>query len=123
MSSSQKPMMDAGAAGAGGMAYGNSNGAIQPLPRGVKGANSALAFDLTCCTFTGVDDSADVTRICDISSECPEVEWGVLFHPERAGRPRYASHKWINKLQDAVTRRKTESASGGSRVAGASKLL
>lgn len=57
VSSSQKPGMDACAAGAGGSA----------APARGKGANSALAFDLTCVTFTGVDDSADVTRICDIS--------------------------------------------------------
>ena len=105
-----KPGVDASSAGAGGI-----QGQAPMQTRGK--ANSALAFDLSCVTFTGVDDSADVTRICDISSECAEVEWGVLFHPDRAGRPRYASHKWINKLQDAVTRRKSESASGGSRGA------
>ncbi|CAD7974760.1 unnamed protein product [Amoebophrya sp. A120] len=63
--------------------------------------------------FTGVDDTIEPAKLCDMSEQYSFVEWGVLLHKEREGKPRYASQKWINRLRDEVERRQKDRCEAG----------
>ena len=51
--------------------------------------------------FCGIDDSVDVDGLLAISARAPWVEWGILFRPDTAGTPRYASSEWLTSLSVA----------------------
>lgn len=45
-------------------------------------------------TITGLDFVAPAT-VKSLSERYPFVEWGILFHPNRAGSSRYPSNSWL----------------------------
>lgn len=49
-------------------------------------------------TMTGADDSVDVKEMLKISTECPQVEWGILASESKMGLPRYPTNHWIGRL-------------------------
>jgi phosphoribosylanthranilate isomerase len=53
---------------------------------------------LTALGLCGVDDSIHPHQIAILSYTYPLVEFGVLFRPDKAGTPRYASTEWIEQL-------------------------
>lgn len=64
-------------------------------------------LNLTHCTLTGVDESADLDRLAELSSKYPIAEWGFLYSPKRQGQPgRYPSieflHGALQSLPDHV---------------------
>lgn len=46
--------------------------------------------------FCGIDDTVDPELLRCISAQYPFVEWGVLFRPDKAGTPRYASDSYVD---------------------------
>jgi hypothetical protein len=48
--------------------------------------------------FCGADDSVSPEHLAVIARAYPSVEFGVLFRPDREGRPRYASPSWVERL-------------------------
>ena len=68
--------------------------------------------------FCGADDSVEPTLLSAISAQHPWVEWGVLFREEKAGTPRYASRKWLERLGAAnpAARDHPESAIAAARA-------
>jgi len=55
---------------------------------------------LRCLGFCGADDSIEPSLLSAISAQHGWVEWGVLFRPDKAGLPRYASEVWLARLGD-----------------------
>jgi hypothetical protein len=53
-------------------------------------------------TFTGADDSVDVSDLVKISEECPFVEWGILFSSQRVGTVRFPTFLWLDELIEAA---------------------
>jgi len=51
----------------------------------------------------GVDDSVDVEMLRILSSRYSHVEFGILFHEEKAGTPRFPSEKWTDELADMAS--------------------
>lgn len=51
-------------------------------------------------TFTGADDSTDVSQMMTLSKLYP-IEWGILFSAEREGGPRYPSAIFVDRLRIA----------------------
>ncbi|CAD7946458.1 unnamed protein product [Amoebophrya sp. A25] len=88
---------------------------------------TAPSIGLSVVGFCGVDDSVCIQTVCELSQEYSFIEWGVLLHPERQGKPRYASIQWLHRLRDEVERRqqkalciksKDQVATRGSNMAG-----
>uniref|UniRef100_A0A7R9WXQ3 Phosphoribosylanthranilate isomerase n=1 Tax=Craspedostauros australis TaxID=1486917 RepID=A0A7R9WXQ3_9STRA len=48
--------------------------------------------------FCGADDSVDPNLLAIYSRMYPVIEFGVLFRPDKAGTPRYASDAWVQRL-------------------------
>jgi hypothetical protein len=48
--------------------------------------------------FCGADDSVNPNLLGIFSHSYPFVEFGVLFRPDKQGKPRYASPEWVQKL-------------------------
>lgn len=63
---------------------------------------------LHCVTLTGADDSTDINGLVELSQRYDFVEWGILFSPSKAGRPRFPSEGWLKRM--AMTREIRESA-------------
>ena len=55
-------------------------------------------IQLRCVGFCGADDTVDPAELKAISEQHGWVEWGVLFRPEKAGSPRFASDEWLERL-------------------------
>jgi len=56
-------------------------------------------------TFTGIDESTQISRLADICQQYPFVEFGVLVSRSSAGkRPRYPSLEWIDDLVQDMPR-------------------
>lgn len=55
-------------------------------------------IQLRCVGFCGADDTVDPAELKAISEQHGWVEWGVLFRPEKAGSPRFASDEWLKRL-------------------------
>lgn len=53
-------------------------------------------------TFTGADDTIAPRDLLRISELYPFVEWGILFHQNHSGTPRYPSLEWVNRLMEEV---------------------
>ena len=53
---------------------------------------------LRCVGFCGADDTVEPALLSAISLQHNWVEWGVLFRPEKAGLPRFASEMWLAQL-------------------------
>lgn len=58
-------------------------------------------FTLRCIGFCGADDSIEPLLLAAISARHQWVEWGLLFRPDKAGQPRYASEAWLEQLAAA----------------------
>jgi hypothetical protein len=58
-------------------------------------------FTLRCIGFCGADDSIEPLLLAAISARHQWVEWGLLFRPDKAGKPRYASEVWLERLAAA----------------------
>ena len=51
--------------------------------------------------FCGVDDTitdADIEQMLVLSRRLPCVEWGILFHPDKTGMPRYPTKAFVERL-------------------------
>lgn len=51
--------------------------------------------------FCGADDNttdADLAKMLALSRKFPRVEWGILFHPDKAGTPRYPTRSFVDRL-------------------------
>ena len=70
-----------------------------PAPPSKRAGGADLT--LRCLGFCGADDSADPASLRAISEAHEWVEWGVLFRPDKAGHPRYASAAWLRRLAKA----------------------
>lgn len=57
-----------------------------------------MGVSLSCVTVTGVDETVDPRELQALRKAHPLVEWGVLYHPERSGTPRYPGQSWINRF-------------------------
>ena len=64
------------------------------------------AIKLRCLGFCGADDSIEPALLLAISAQHTWVEWGVLFRPDKAGLPRYASDAWLERLASINIARK-----------------
>jgi hypothetical protein len=59
-------------------------------------------MNLDRVTFTGADDSTQVSDMLRLSRSFPFIEWGILVSESAhrdGGRPRYPSPRWIADLQ------------------------
>ena len=53
-------------------------------------------------TLTGLNESVDLQKVVELTraAEGINVEWGVLYSPDRAGNePRYPSLDWIENVK------------------------
>ena len=48
--------------------------------------------------FCGADDDTSIDAMMALSKECPIVEWGILFHPDKQSLPRYPSQAFVDRL-------------------------
>jgi len=55
-------------------------------------------------TFTGADDTTDLTELRLLSSQFPFIEWGILVSAQRQYSPRYPGHAWREHLADLARR-------------------
>ena len=87
-----------------------------PAPPSKRAGGADLT--LRCLGFCGADDSADPASLRAISEAHEWVEWGVLFRPDKAGQPRYASAAWLRRLAKANVARRMRLAAHlcGARV-------
>jgi phosphoribosylanthranilate isomerase len=53
---------------------------------------------LTALGFCGADDSIHPHQLAILCHAYPNIEFGVLFRPDKEGTPRYASSKWVEEL-------------------------
>lgn len=51
-------------------------------------------------TFTGADDKVDKQHLYEISSNYPNVEWGILWYSKKMGTQRYPTKEWIRDFLD-----------------------
>ena len=65
-------------------------------PSGSGGADDPIR--LRCLGFCGADDTVDPAALREISEQHGWVEWGILFRPDKAGMPRFASDEWLTRL-------------------------
>ena len=65
-------------------------------PSGSGGADDPIR--LRCLGFCGADDTVDPAALREISEQHGWVEWGILFRPDNAGSPRFASDEWLTRL-------------------------
>jgi len=74
-------------------------------PREAPTNSDTSTIHLRCVGFCGADDSVEPALLSAISSQHNWVEWGVLFRPEKAGLPRFASEMWLAQLATANVER------------------
>ena len=55
-------------------------------------------------TFTGLDETCQLTDILELWRREPRLEFGVLFSDTRAGEGRYPSHRWIEWMAEELSR-------------------
>ena len=67
--------------------------------------------------FCGADDSVHPHHLVVIANCFPQVEFGVLFRPDKEGQPRYASTAWVMKLAEAAASSNRMSSSGDMKLA------
>lgn len=65
-------------------------------------------------TFTGADDSTDISRMAALSSRYP-IEWGILFSPKRQGGGRYPSINFVRRVTRSGLRLAAHLCGGYSR--------
>lgn len=46
-------------------------------------------------TFTGADNKTDPKKLYKLSEKHPEIEWGILWYPQKMGQQRYPTKRWI----------------------------
>jgi len=75
-------------------------------------------LNLRAIGFCGADDSVSPFMIVVLAVAYPNIEFGVLFRPDKEGTPRYASTEWVKKLSHACRRADMKLAAHlcGSRV-------
>ena len=74
-------------------------------PRDTSTNSDTSTIHLRCVGFCGADDSVEPALLSAISLQHNWVEWGVLFRPEKAGLPRFASEMWLAQLATANVER------------------
>jgi hypothetical protein len=58
------------------------------------------------CTLTGVDEGVDLDALADITFRFPNVEWGFLYSPRRAGQDtRYPDPFWIEHAVSTLSKK------------------
>lgn len=70
---------------------------------GGDSSTSNDSYNLFAVGFCGIDDTVQIDEIIQLSKEenCEKyVEWGVLFRPEKAGEPRFASAEYVKSLTE-----------------------
>jgi hypothetical protein len=55
-------------------------------------------------TFTGLDETCQLTDILELWRREPRLEFGFLFSDTRAGEGRYPSHGWIEWMVEELAR-------------------
>lgn len=78
--------------------------ACPPPPSSAAAPIPTAAARLEAVGFCGADDSVNPRLLRLISDNYPLVEWGVLFRPDREGRPRYATEGWASRLGRVMMR-------------------
>ena len=48
--------------------------------------------------FCGADDKTNIDDMIALSQQCPRIEWGILFHPDKQSIPRYPSQSFVDTL-------------------------
>lgn len=59
-------------------------------------------MNLDALGLCGVDDSVHPNQLVLYANSYPQVEFGVLFRPDKEGQPRYPSKQWVDDLSKAV---------------------
>lgn len=63
-------------------------------------------MSLSYCTLTGVDETIPITKLWELSTEFPFVEFGVLYQSTLQGKGgRYPSFTWIERLVAEIIKR------------------
>lgn len=57
-----------------------------------------MGSSLSHVTVTGIDEGVDPRELQALRKAHPVIEWGILYHPERSGTPRYPGSSWINRF-------------------------
>lgn len=57
-----------------------------------------MGASISCITVAGVDHTVDPKELAELRRANPQVEWGVMWHPEQEGRPLHPDRSWINRL-------------------------
>lgn len=57
-----------------------------------------MGASVSCITIAGVDNGADPRELQVLRKATPQVEWGVMWHPEQEGTPLHPDRAWINRL-------------------------
>ena len=63
-------------------------------------------------TITGADDRTDPAALARLSERYPFVEWGILISDAKAGKPRFPSAEWRQRLAEIAA-----ATPGGLRLA------
>ncbi|EEC46949.1 predicted protein [Phaeodactylum tricornutum CCAP 1055/1] len=79
-----------------------------PLPD-IK-SSITTATRLRALGFCGADDSVHPHLLVMMAHAYPVVEFGILFRPDKAGMPRYASDTWVEQLANVVRTYNTQIA-------------
>lgn len=53
---------------------------------------------LSALGFCGADNTVNPRHLALIAQSYPQVEWGILFRPDKEGQPRYATMDWVQTL-------------------------
>ena len=53
-------------------------------------------------SFTGADDKTAIFDLLSLSCEYPDIEWGVLYFPEKSGSQRNPSPRWRRDFAEAI---------------------
>ena len=57
---------------------------------------------LAALGFCGADDSVNQRHLILLGLNYPKIEWGILFRPDKEGKPRYASRLWVCRLAELL---------------------
>jgi hypothetical protein len=53
---------------------------------------------LSALGFCGADNTTNPRHLALLAQSYPNVEWGILFRPDKEGQPRYATRSWVQSL-------------------------
>ena len=72
-----------------------------------KKTNHTTSPKLAALGFCGADDSVNHRHLILLGKIYPQVEWGILFRPDKEGKPRYATREWICRLAELLKQSNT----------------